>query len=504
MNSAPSLSELAILLRERGIAVDFRGAGEVVPEGIAEDSRQVVPGNLFLALKGEKHDGHDFAGEALRRGAVGAIVEHFLNLDLPQLKVSSGRRAAAHAASILLGEPGEDLSVAAITGTNGKTTTAILVRHLLGGAEATAAVGTLGVIGPDGSIRPGTGRLTTPSPVEMAKILRSLVDEGVSAVSLEASSHALDQSRLDAIEVEVAAFTNLTRDHLDYHRTFAEYREAKARLLSLVSPVGGVVVNGADPAWSELPPVRARLLVCHLDDAPVVGVPRSEGERLPDLVATGIELTGEGSHFHVLWGGADETLSLPLLGRFNIENALVALGVALLMGRELRDAARLLATAPQVMGRLEVAVRNPVPVVLDYAHTPDALARVIETLRPLYPGRLIVVFGAGGDRDRTKRPEMGRIVSQGADLAIVTSDNPRTEDPDAIIEEILSGTVGGNVVRITDRREAIAHALRVALPGDVILLAGKGHETWQIVGTEIRPFDERVILRELLGSGRAA
>jgi UDP-N-acetylmuramoyl-L-alanyl-D-glutamate--2,6-diaminopimelate ligase len=326
----------------------------------------------------------------------------------------------------------------------------------------------------------------------------------VTTVALEASSHALDQNRLDALEIEVAAFTNLTRDHLDYHRTFASYREAKARLLSLVGEGGGVVVNGADPAWAELPPVKARLVVSRIEDEPMVGAPVCEGERLPDLVASSLEMTGEGSRFRVRWGSADAAISLPLVGRFNIQNALAALGISLLMGVDLEDAADLLASAPEVMGRLEVTVRDPVPVILDYAHTPDALQRVLETLRPLYPGRLILVFGAGGDRDRTKRPEMGRIAASGADLAIVTSDNPRTEDPDAIIEEILAGMTGGNVERITDRREAIAYALREAVPGDVILLAGKGHETYQIVGTETRPFDERIIVRDLLDSGKAA
>jgi UDP-N-acetylmuramoyl-L-alanyl-D-glutamate--2,6-diaminopimelate ligase len=265
-----------------------------------------------------------------------------------------------------------------------------------------------------------------------------------------------------------------------------------------------VVVNGADPAWAELPPVKARLVVSRIEDEPMVGAPVCEGERLPDLVASSLEMTGEGSRFRVRWGSADAAISLPLVGRFNIQNALAALGISLLMGVDLEDAADLLASAPEVMGRLEVTVRDPVPVILDYAHTPDALRRVLETLRPLYPGRLILVFGAGGDRDRTKRPEMGRIAASGADLAIVTSDNPRTEDPDAIIEEILAGMTGGNVERITDRREAIAYALREAVPGDVILLAGKGHETYQIVGTETRPFDERIIVRDLLDSGKAA
>jgi UDP-N-acetylmuramoyl-L-alanyl-D-glutamate--2,6-diaminopimelate ligase len=228
------------------------------------------------------------------------------------------------------------------------------------------------------------------------------------------------------------------------------------------------------------------------------------GATVPDLVATGIALTGEGSRFTVRWGGDEATVSLPLLGRFNVENALSALGAALLLGVGLADGATRLSSAPAPIGRLEVTVREPVPVILDYAHTPDALRRVLETIRPLYSGRVILVFGAGGDRDRMKRPKMGGVAARGADLAIVTSDNPRTEDPEAIVDDIVAGMRGASYERITDRRDAIARALAVARPGDVVVLAGKGHETYQIVGTERRPFDERTVVREILGSGRAA
>jgi UDP-N-acetylmuramoyl-L-alanyl-D-glutamate--2,6-diaminopimelate ligase len=390
------------------------------------------------------------------------MVERFVDSEIPQLRVANGRRGAAFAASLLLGDSAAHIRFAAVTGTNGKTTTALLTRHLLASRSPSAAIGTLGIVGPDGALRPGTGGLTTPGPVRLARTLRSLAGEGVTTVALEASSHALDQNRLDALEIEVAAFTNLTRDHLDYHRTFASYREAKARLLSLVGEGGGVVVNGADPAWAELPPVKARLVVSRIEDEPMVGAPVCEGERLPDLVASSLEMTGEGSRFRVRWGSADAAISLPLVGRFNIQNALAALGISLLMGVDLEDAADLLASAPEVMGRLEVTVRDPVPVILDYAHTPDALRRVLETLRPLYPGRLILVFGAGGDRDRTKRPEMGRIAASGADLAIVTSDNPRTEDPDAIIEEILAGM---RDARPLSRRNRLLHAGGSRSPG---------------------------------------
>ncbi|MSR23332.1 MAG: UDP-N-acetylmuramoyl-L-alanyl-D-glutamate--2,6-diaminopimelate ligase [Gemmatimonadetes bacterium] len=503
-DSPLTLAGLAQSLRGAGVSTELRGDGGVTISSANQDSRAVSRGQLFLAWKGTATDAHDFVQEAVRRGAAAALVERFVDVVVPQLRVDDGRRAAAIAAQLLAGDPTRHLRVAAVTGTNGKTTTALLVRHLLSARWPSAAIGTLGVTGPDGSVRPCTDGLTTPGPVEIASALEELLAEGVLAVCLEASSHALDQHRLDGIRVDVAVFTNLTSDHLDYHRTRSAYLDAKARLLLLVRENGGVVVNANDPAWAGLPPVELRWVVSRLEGEAANGVPPFRGERLPDLVAEDVSLTGEGSRFRVRWGGDDVAVSLPLLGRFNIENALAAIGTALLMGESLGEAALRLVDAPQPRGRLEVTVREPVPVILDYAHTPDALERVLETLRPLYPGRLVLVFGAGGDRDRGKRPEMGHVAMRGADVVIVTSDNPRTEDPEAIIDEIGVEMEAATFERITDRRDAIARALELARPGDVVLLAGKGHETYQIIGTEKRPFDEREVVREILDSGRAA
>jgi UDP-N-acetylmuramoyl-L-alanyl-D-glutamate--2,6-diaminopimelate ligase len=504
MNS-PSLSldRIAEVLRSAGLEVELRGQGDLAASGVAQDSRQVVPGDLFLAWKGTAHDAHDFVADAARGGAVAAVVERFLELDVPQIRVGDGRRAAAIAAQLLLGNPGDHLLIVGVTGTNGKTTTAFLARHLLARRGPAAILGTLGLTGPDGALREGTENLTTPGPVELARRLAELVSEGVTSVVLEASSHALQQRRLDGLSFQLAAFTNLTRDHLDYHGSFPEYLRAKARLLDLLGDDGGVVVNGNDPAWSDLPPVPGRLLVARVEGAQGREVP-SRGERLPDLVARELELTGTGSHFRLSWGDQEVEATLPLLGRFNVENALAALGLALLAGASLEEVAAALSGAPAPRGRLEVVAREPVTVVVDFAHTPDALVRVLETLRPLYPGRLIVVFGAGGDRDRAKRPEMGRAVSEVADLAVVTSDNPRTEDPERIIDDVTAGMEQGAYERVVDRRDAIARALELAGEGDVVLLAGKGHETYQVVGTEKRPFDERKIVREILDAGRAA
>jgi UDP-N-acetylmuramoyl-L-alanyl-D-glutamate--2,6-diaminopimelate ligase len=501
------LARVADVLRSAGLleGVLPRGAGAEVDalplSGAAQDSREVRPGNLFLAWKGSRQDGHDFLGEAEARGAAAAVVEREVSgVAIPQLQVSDGRKAAALAAMALEGDPAEGMLVTAVTGTNGKTTTVLLIRHLLSEIQTAVALGTLGVVGPDGNVRDGMGGLTTPGPVGLARTFRALRNEGVTAVTMEASSHALEQRRLDGLQVDVACFTNLTRDHLDYHGTLDAYLAAKAHLLHLMAPDGEVVVNGRDPAWAALPRIPCGLRLLRMEGERVTGVP-SARERLPDLTAREIELDRDGARFILEEKGEVATVRLPLLGRFNVENALCAAGVARAAGMSLHRIAVGLSRAPGVRGRLEVLEARPAPVIFDYAHTPDALRRALETLRPLYPGRLIVVFGAGGDRDRSKRREMGEVAARGSDLAIVTSDNPRTEDPDRIVDDILEGMEGASFERIVDRREAIARALQVAREGDAVLLAGKGHEAYQEVGTERHPFDEREMVRELLEEG---
>jgi UDP-N-acetylmuramoyl-L-alanyl-D-glutamate--2,6-diaminopimelate ligase len=504
------LGRLARMLRERGLDAELRGGDGVALTGVEQDSRKVAAGDLFLAWKGTHHDAHAFLGDARSRGAAAALVERFVeDVELPQLRVSNGRSGAAMAAMMVLGDPSAELRVTAVTGTNGKTTTALLARHLLGTAAPAAALGTLGVVSPDGRVRDGTGGLTTPGPAELARTLRGLVDEGIRDLVMEASSHALEQRRLDGLRVDVAAFTNLTRDHLDYHLTMEAYLAAKAHLLKLLSEDAEVVVNAGDPAWSGLPPVQARVRPVGFAGEPAPGIPTG-GERLPALLAHGVRYSGTGARFQLGEEGQAETheVRLPLLGRFNVENALVAAGIALAAGQPPATVAANLSMASAPAGRMEITLTEPVPVILDYAHTPDALARAMETLRPLYPGRLIVVFGAGGDRDRSKRPQMGRIAAEGTGFAIVTSDNPRTEEPSAIVDDIVAGMPadgeGRRWIRVEDRRRAMARALEIAEPGDAILLAGKGHETYQVVGTEVRDFDERVILRELLAGGAGA
>lgn len=457
--------------------------------GVRTDSRRVRPGDLFCAIRGTAGDGHLHLAAAAARGAVAALVEDPVPpVSLPQIRVRDGRTAAAYAAAAVWRDPWDDLALLGVTGTNGKTTTAAILRHLLACRAPAGSVGTLGVVGAAGRVLPGTEGLTTPGPAEAAEWLRLLHDGGVRAVAMEASSHALDQHRLAAVRFDVGVFTNLSRDHLDYHGTPEAYRDAKLRLLRLLKPGGAAVVNTDDPAWAGVAAPPGRRTVGY-GLAP--GAEVSALDIAPDRGGTTWTLQTR--------DGAARTHT-PLLGAFNLANALAAAAALWALGWKAREVADGLADAPQVPGRLESVPTPPgaAAVVIDYAHTPDALERALGALRPLTPGRLVVVFGAGGDRDRGKRPAMGEAVASGADLAILTSDNPRREDPARIADDVEAGMGAAPRLRVLDRREAIRRALREAGPGDLVLLAGKGHETYQIRGEERHPFDEREVVRELL------
>ncbi len=488
-------------LRESGLLRDTRGPLDVSAGGVSQDSRTLTPGDLFLAWQGVDQDAHDYLPQAAEAGAVAALVEVFdPELGLPQIRVAEGRLAGALVADLAAGSPWKELFMGGVTGTNGKTTTAVLSRHLLAASGPAGCIGTLGLMEADGSIRPGTEGLTTPGPVRISEWTRSLAEAGASSLVLEASSHALDQRRLDGMRFDAAVFTNLGRDHLDYHLDdagegdLAGYRAAKLRLLELLKPGGWAVVNADEAGWSGAPFPDGRTLTVGVD-APA------------DLQAVEIRLASEGARFHLSHRGRREAVHLPLLGRFNVENALTAAGMALVAGLSMEEVARGLSTAPQIPGRLEVVVAEPFTVLIDFAHTPDALERVLATLKPLVRGRLLVLFGAGGDRDRGKRAPMGRVVADTADLAIVTSDNPRTEDPDRIVDDVVEGMEGASFRRITDRREAIRWAVGEARAGDLLLLAGKGHESYQVIGREKLDFDEASMVADALagpGKGGAA
>jgi UDP-N-acetylmuramoyl-L-alanyl-D-glutamate--2,6-diaminopimelate ligase len=404
------------------------------------------------------------------------------------LVVTDTRRAAAVAAATFFDEPARELTLAGVTGTNGKTTTVGMLRHLLEDTPgSTASIGTLGVlVGGDGTPLDGGSGLTTPGPVELQRVLRALRERGVSAVAIETSSHALHQRRIEGLEFAAAVFTNLTRDHLDYHGTMEAYFAAKALLVGQLAPDGIAVVNSDDPAWAELPPAPRTVRFGLGADA--------------DVRASDVSCMPTGSRFRLALGGETRAVALPLLGDFNVANALAAAACAWALGVPGDDIVARLASMPQVPGRLEIVHERPT-VLRDYAHTPDALERAIHAVRPFVVGRLIVVFGCGGDRDRGKRPVMGRIAAERADLAIVTSDNPRTEDPERILDDVEAGMGGVHHERIEDRRDAIARALELAAPDDIVLLAGKGHETYQVRGTTRLPFDERRIVAEIISQG---
>lgn len=483
------MTDLASLLEALRRQDLFLSAPEHLPTvtGITADSRAATRGSLYVAVRGSRADGHDFVADAVARGASAVVAERPVDTDVPTIMVRDGRLAAITLARDWYDDPARALTLIGVTGTNGKTTTVTLVRHLLDANGSAGSIGTLGAFDGRGDAVPSTaGTLTTPGPVDLQATLAALRDRGCQTVAMETSSHSLQQGRLDGLSFRAGIFTNLTRDHLDYHGTMEAYLAAKLRLATLLSNDGVAVINAEDPAWRSMRrDVRRITFGRH-----VAG----------DIHATGISLDAAGCRFRLesVFGSAD--IALPLLGSFNLMNALGAAACALALGTPISVVAGRLNAAPQVPGRMERIVESPAVVLRDYAHTPDSLERALETLRPLTSGRLIVVFGCGGDRDRGKRPIMGRIAAERADLAIVTSDNPRTEDPEQIIDDVVAGMGSASHLRVADRREAIRAALERARPGDTVLLAGKGHETYQVVGTEKRPFDERTIVRELTGA----
>jgi UDP-N-acetylmuramoyl-L-alanyl-D-glutamate--2,6-diaminopimelate ligase len=467
-------------LRRADLLVSAPGTGPAIA-GLSVDSRTVTPGTAYLAVRGSQADGHRFVADAVKRGAAAVVVETPQGADVPEIVVRDGRRAALVLGSAWYAHPGRRLTLVGVTGTNGKTTTTGLLRHLLNETATAGSIGTLGAFdGRGGSVPSTAGSLPTPGPIDLQATLAELSARGVTHVVMETSSHSLDQGRLDGLSFAAALFTNLTRDHLDYHGTMDAYLAAKLKLSALLAPGGIEVLNLDDQAWLAIP-ARVPRVTFGLHPA-------------ADVRASEVAMDASGSRFCLSgrFGVAD--VHLPLLGDFNVANALAAGACALALGRTLPEVAERLAGSPQVPGRMERIAERPCTVLRDYAHTPDALERALATLRPLTPGRLIVVFGCGGDRDRGKRPLMGEIAARLADLAIATSDNPRTEDPGAILDDIEQGMQGTPHRRIVDRLEAIHAALEEARAGDTVLLAGKGHETYQILGTTKIEFDEREIV----------
>ena len=471
-------------LRQAQLLID---APSALPEilGLTADTRHLTSGTLFCAIRGVVQDGHAFVAAAATRGAAAALVEERQAASVPQIVVRDGRRAAALAAETWYGRPAARLKLIGVTGTNGKTTSVTLARHVLSGLWPMASIGTLGAFDPAGaSVESEAGNLTTPGPIDLQATLAGLIARGAKGAAMEVSSHSLDQGRVDGLVFQAAIFTNLTRDHLDYHKTFEAYFAAKARLISYLAPDGLAVINADDPAWEKLGKAPRRITF---------------GER-GEVSAQDVTVDARGARFTLVTaGGGRHAVALPLLGRFNVANALGVAACAVGLGMRPAEVAERLTSAPQVPGRMERIAADPCTVLRDYAHTPDALERALETTRDITSpgGRVIVVFGAGGDRDRGKRAPMGAAAARLADVAIATSDNPRTEDPERILDEVESGMGKRPHYRVTDRRAAIGQALELARLGDTVLLAGKGHETYQVVGTVKQPFDERDIVRDL-------
>jgi UDP-N-acetylmuramoyl-L-alanyl-D-glutamate--2,6-diaminopimelate ligase len=480
---------------------DKRVVGTVPPtvHGLTADSRKVGRGDCFVAVPGFKEDARRFIPDAVARGA-GLVVtegEAVPGIGVAQVLVPATRPALARLAAAYYGHPSRALTLIGITGTNGKTTTSYLVDALLRTAGPTGILGTIQYVVGD-EVRPA-GQ-TTPEALDIEAMLATMRDRGVKGVAMEVSSHALALSRVDGLAFDVGVFTNLTQDHLDFHGTLEEYGRAKRRLFELLarSPKGRrtAVVNG-DDAWG------ARM-VAGLD-LDVLAFGLGPGHRVRPARWTS---SLDGIHMQVETPRGVVDVASPLIGEHNVMNLLGAVGVGLGLGLEPAAIARALAGVSAVPGRFEqVRAGQPFLVVVDYAHTPDALERVLTTARKITRGRLGVVFGCGGDRDRTKRPIMGEIAARLADRVWVTSDNPRTESPPAIIEEIASGVrrvwaASDRYAMVADRRAAIFAALSWAAAGDAIVIAGKGHETYQIVGADILPFDDRAVARDFLAERR--
>lgn len=464
------------------------GDGSVLISGVAYDSRKTRPGDLFVCVRGFVHDGHDYAAEAVAKGARALVVERELPLNVPQVIVEDSRTAMGEIASVIYGRPSDGLRMIGVTGTNGKTTTAYLIRSMLEAAGIRS-----GLIG---TIEQWTGKTkspasrTTPESVDIQRLLAEMIASGCKACVMEVSSHALALGRTAGTRFDTAVFTNITQDHFDFHGGFEDYLRAKRRLFESLGRTPGkgpksvkaAVVNGDDPSAAEF--IRAT-------QAPVITYGLGEAN---DVRAEALDVRGDGLAYVAHTPAGSLPVSLRLTGRFNVYNSLAALAVAYAEGIDLgRVVAGIAGTV--VPGRFEpVDVGQDFTVIVDYAHTPDSLANVLETAKSLARGRVICVFGAGGDRDRGKRPQMGQVAAALADQIIVTSDNPRSEEPARICADIVAGINGsrlGAVEVIEDRREAIRRAVALAEPGDLVLIAGKGHEDYQEFKDRVIRFDDR-------------
>lgn len=456
------------------------------------DSREKTENGLFFCIPGARVDAHNFAPQAVANGCTALVVERLLDLPVPQIRVESVRSAMAYMAAAFCGFPARKLRMIGICGTKGKTTTSFLLKAIMEKAGyVTGLIGTTGNMIGDKHIK---SNLTTPDPVDLHRCLHQMVDEGVEVVVMEVSAHAVDMHRLDGITYEAACYTNLSQDHLDYFGTMENYFQTKKSFF-----MHGAVLNAA---LNEDDETSDRII----EDISIPYLTYGISSEA-DVFAREIEITEEGVSFSIMLRGVEDMqVNMQLTGMFNVYNALAAASLAMILGVQNADIKAGLESLKNVPGRVEMLdTRTPYKVILDYSHSPDALENILSTVRTFTRNRLIVLFGCGGDRDQGKRPIMGEIAGRLADYSILTSDNPRTEDPIAILEAIEAGAkaVGGSYTVIENRREAIRYALEMGRDGDVIILAGKGHETYQEIMGVKKPFDEKVVVDELLAEMRA-
>jgi UDP-N-acetylmuramoyl-L-alanyl-D-glutamate--2,6-diaminopimelate ligase len=455
-------------------------------DGIFYDSRRVQKNGLYVAVRGAHVDGHQFTEQAIERGASAIVVERpESHSHATSLVVPDSREALADLAFTFFKKPALRLKMAGVTGTNGKTTTTFLLKHICDAAGLRS--GLIGTVRYEIGERVLPATRTTPESLDLQEILSQMVDAGCKAAVMEVSSHALAQERTRGLQWDVAIFTNLTQDHLDFHETMEDYFEAKARLFTGLkdqpNKKSAAAVINLDDRYGEQLAGRIK------DAVPVITYGMSARA---DFRASNYRAEFGGTSFQLDACGKSYLVRVPLIGRFNVANALAALAAANSLGIGLREAILSLAKSPQVPGRLEaVPAKRQFQIFVDYAHSDDALLNVLKTLRELNPNRLIVVFGAGGDRDKQKRPLMGRVADQNADYSIITSDNPRKEDPLAIVADVQKGFRSGNFETVPDRAEAIARAIALAQPRDIVLIAGKGHENYQEFADHTIPFDDR-------------
>ena len=466
--------------------IEMNADAELEISGVSYDSRKTEKGDMFVAIRGFEADGHKFIPKAVENGAAVILCEEKPSCDIPYVLVSDSRYGLAIVSRDFFGDPASEMTMIGITGTSGKTSSSYLIKHMLE-SKLDAKVGLIGTNGNMIGDEFLHTEHTTPESYELHKLFRHMADSGCTHVVMEVSSHSLTLERVAGIHFDVALYTNLSQDHLDFHGTMEEYAAAKRKLFSMCS----LGCFNLDDAWADF--MR--------DGASCRTMTFSTEKNEADLVAKDIRLTADGVRFASVSGDEISITKLGIPGMFSVYNALGTMSVGLALGLSLADCSDAMSSAKGVKGRLEIVpTGRDFSVVIDYSHKPDALEIVLKTLKPVTRGRLIALFGCGGDRDKLKRPIMGRIAADNADLVVVTSDNPRTEDPDEIIREIVAGMKDKRTPTkvICDRREAIAWAIDNAAPGDVLLLAGKGHEDYQVVGHEKHHMDEREIVADCL------